>query len=270
LNCKNAADHIVPVLSHAILMSKPDIEPESYGRLALPVSQSFFRMLEDLATSIPSSEEPLSANPRKRAKEIVCSAGLQAGVMSAGLALPPGPLGMLTVIPDLLKVWQIQQRMVADIAAGFGKSAQLSRQMMVYCLFRQGAAMLVRDVVARVGERVIVKQAIVSAPARRAGTTEGEDPASRPPLSAVGNRQSSRGPTVRALIHGGNGLTWQQVRIEVSGNKRILLKAPGQEREFRFSPNIRVTADYALGMLMRLAADGEWRNLPPGSLIMNG
>ena len=162
MNCKNAADHIVPVLSHAILMSKPDIEPESYGRLALPVSQSFFRMLEDLATSIPSSEEPLSANPRKRAKEIVCSAGLQAGVMSTGLALPPGPLGMLTVIPDLLKVWQIQQRMVADIAAGFGKSAQLSRQMMVYCLFRQGAAMLVRDVVARVGERIVVKQATLS------------------------------------------------------------------------------------------------------------
>ena len=79
--------------------------------------------------------------------------------MSATMALPPGPLGMLTVIPDLMKVWRIQQQMVADIASCFGKSAQLSRQMMVYCLFRHGAAMLVRDMVARVGERIIVKQA---------------------------------------------------------------------------------------------------------------
>lgn len=91
------------------------------------------------------------------------------------------------------------------------------------------------------------------------------DPDSRVPLPAAGNRLSGRGPSVRALIHAGNGLTWNQVRIEVSGSKRILLKAPGQEREFRFSPNIQVTADHALGMLMRLAADGEWRNPPLGS-----
>lgn len=125
----------------------------------LPAQATFLRVLEDLATSIPHSEEPMNANPRDRAKRIVRTAGLNAGAMSAGLALPPGPLGLLTVIPDLLRVWKIQQQMVADVAACFGKSAQLNRQMMVYCLFRHGAAMLVRDVVARVGERVIVKQA---------------------------------------------------------------------------------------------------------------
>ena len=91
------------------------------------------------------------------------------------------------------------------------------------------------------------------------------DPASRIPLPAAGNRQSGSGPAVRALIHAGYGLTWNQVRIEVSGSKRILLRAPGQEREFRFSPNIQVTADHALGILMRLAADGEWRNPSLGS-----
>ena len=124
----------------------------------LPAQATFLRVLEDLATSIPHSEEPMNANPRDRAKRIVRTAGLNAGAMSAGLALPPGPLGLLTVIPDLIRVWKIQQQMVADVAACFGKSAQLNRQMMVYCLFRHGAAMLVRDVVARVGERVIVKQ----------------------------------------------------------------------------------------------------------------
>ena len=92
------------------------------------------------------------------------------------------------------------------------------------------------------------------------------DPAARIPLPATGIRQSGRGSAVRALIHAGNGLTWNQVRIEVNGSKMILLKAPGQEREFHFPPNVKVTADHALGMLMRLAADGEWRNPSLGSL----
>ena len=132
---------------------------ESSGELSQPTQNPLLRALEDLALSIPSSAEPVSANPRLRAAEIVKVAGLKAGAMSATLALPPGPAGMLTVIPDLIKVWQIQQQMVADVAACFGKSSQLNRQMMVYCLFRHGAAMLLRDVVARVGERLIVKQA---------------------------------------------------------------------------------------------------------------
>ncbi len=129
------------------------------GELSLPTQNPLLRALENLALNIPRSTEPASSNPRKRAAEIVRIAGFKAGAMSATLALPPGPAGMLTVIPDLVKVWQIQQQMVSDVAACFGKSSQLNRQMMVYCLFRHGAAMLVRDVVARVGQRLIVKQA---------------------------------------------------------------------------------------------------------------
>jgi hypothetical protein len=131
---------------------------EPGGKLALPSENPLLRALEDLALQIPTSNEPVSANPSKRATEIVRKAGLMAGALSATLAIPPGPMGMLTVIPDLLKVWQIQQQMVADIAACYGKTYLLNRQMMVYCLFRHGAAMILRDVVARVGERVIVKK----------------------------------------------------------------------------------------------------------------
>ncbi len=161
----------------------------------------FYKLLEDLATSIPVSEELLNANPEKRAKEIVRSAGLKAGAMSAGLALPPGPIGMLTVIPDLLKVWQIQQQMVADVAACFGKSAQLSRQMMVFCLFRHGAAMLVRDVVARVGERIIVKQVtlgVIQQLLRRIGIQVTQ--------KAVGKTLSRWLPVIGPLLIGGYSL----------------------------------------------------------------
>ena len=139
-------------------MASSDLNGKPNEGLALPVDRTFIRVLEDFAANVPQSVEPASGTPDDRAREIVRAAGMKSGAMSAGLALPPGPLGLLTVIPDLIKVWQIQQQMVADVAACYGKSTQLDRRMMVYCLFRHGAAMLVRDVVARVGERVIVKR----------------------------------------------------------------------------------------------------------------
>ncbi len=45
-----------------------------------------------------------SASPRKRTAEIVRVAGLKAGAFSATLAIPPGPVGMFTILPDLIKV----------------------------------------------------------------------------------------------------------------------------------------------------------------------
>lgn len=141
-----------------LFMASSDLNGKPNEGLALPVDRTFIRVLEDFAANVPQSVEPASGTPDDRAREIVRAAGMKSGAMSAGLALPPGPMGLLTVIPDLIKVWQIQQQMVADVAACYGKSTQLDRRMMVYCLFRHGAAMLVRDVVARVGERVIVKR----------------------------------------------------------------------------------------------------------------
>jgi hypothetical protein len=182
-------------------MSSSDSERDAHEALAPRARQQFLRMFEDLATGIPPSSEPLSAKPQERAREIVRVAGLKAGAMSAGFALPPGPMGMLTVIPDLLKVWQIQQQMVADVAACFGKSAQLNRQMMVYCLFRHGAAMLLRDVVARVGQRVIVKQSsrrVIQQTLQRIGVQVTQ--------KAVGNTLSRWLPIVGPIVIGGYSL----------------------------------------------------------------
>ncbi len=174
---------------------------DSDGELANPALHPFLRALENLAITIPTSTEAVSDHPGVRAREIVRVASLKAGALSATLAIPPGPLGMLTVIPDLLKVWQLQQQMVADIAACFGKTSQLNRQMMVYCLFRHGAAMLLRDVVARVGERVIVKQAslrVIQQTLRRIGIKVTQ--------KAVGKTLSRWLPLVGPILIGGYSL----------------------------------------------------------------
>ena len=48
--------------------------------------------------------------------------------------------------------------MVADIAGTYGKQAFLTREQMLYCLFRHAAAQAVRDLVVRVGERFLVRR----------------------------------------------------------------------------------------------------------------
>jgi hypothetical protein len=56
-------------------------------------------------------------------------------------------------------VWRIQSQMIADIAGAYGKSARLTQEQMVYCLFRHAAAQVVRDLVTRVGERLVFRRA---------------------------------------------------------------------------------------------------------------
>ena len=72
--------------------------------------------------------------------------------------MPPGPLGYVTLIPDLVAIWKIQAQMVVDIAGTFGKKAYLGREQMLYCLFRHAAAQAMRDIVVRVGERILIRR----------------------------------------------------------------------------------------------------------------
>lgn len=116
------------------------------------------KLLFELVSNIPESNEAKSSDPLARAQAIAQGAALRAAATSGTLALPPGPLGMATILPDLLAIWHIQKQMVADIAAAYGKSPSLTREMMVFCLFKHGAAMLVRDIVVRVGERLLVRR----------------------------------------------------------------------------------------------------------------
>jgi hypothetical protein len=53
--------------------------------------------------------------------------------------------------------------MVADIAKVYGCEAKVTREQMIYCLFRHTAAQAVRDLAVRVGERMLVQQVSLTA-----------------------------------------------------------------------------------------------------------
>jgi len=112
----------------------------------------------DLAGRVPGTDEHKSRDPAKRARVIANSAAARAAMTAGSLALPPGPLGWLTILPELVVVWKIQAQMVADIAGIYGKEAYLTREHMLYCLFRHTAAQAARDLIVRVGERYLVQR----------------------------------------------------------------------------------------------------------------
>jgi hypothetical protein len=55
-------------------------------------------------------------------------------------------------------IWRIQAQMVSDIAAAFGRHAELGREQMLYCLFRHTAAQAFRDLVVRMGDRLLFRR----------------------------------------------------------------------------------------------------------------
>jgi hypothetical protein len=113
----------------------------------------------DFMGKIPATKEPQNAAPEARARAIANGAATKAAMAAGTLALPVGPAGWLTILPELVVVWKIQEQMVADLAGVYGKQAVLTREQMIYCLFKHSAAQAVRDLVVRVGQRMLVKTA---------------------------------------------------------------------------------------------------------------
>ena len=133
-------------------------------RAALPATvpqsspQDVGGAIERVISDVPPPRTHAVTDPAREAQAIAQRAAKQAALLSGSLALPPGPFGMLTVLPDLYLIWKTQRQMVADIFGLYGRSAELTRTHMLYCLFRHAASHVLRDLVVRTGQRVIVQE----------------------------------------------------------------------------------------------------------------
>jgi hypothetical protein len=121
------------------------------------VSNRVTEAILKLVASVPKSNEHESSTPDARARALARIAARTSAGISGGAALVPGPLGLLSLLPDMVGVWRVQTQMVSDIAAVYGKTATLTKEQMIYCLFKHTAAQLLRDVVVRSGERFLVR-----------------------------------------------------------------------------------------------------------------
>jgi hypothetical protein len=131
---------------------------DSKDKIPSNLIEKIAEFLMDLLSEIPDSDEHKAKSPRERSRKLGRKACLKAAGVSGSLAIPPGPVGMLTVLPDLYVIWKIQRQLVADIASCYGKTAQLNKEQMLYCLFKHATGQMLREFIVRVGERVLVKR----------------------------------------------------------------------------------------------------------------
>jgi len=156
--------------------------PKKQAAVSVPTTQSDADIASKVAAAIlgflgdvPSSRERKSRTPAESARKAANTSAAKAAAATGTLAVPPGPLGWITILPEMVAVWQIQASMVSDIAAYCGKKGAVTQEQMLYCLFKHTASHAVRDLVVRVGERMIVKRAtlrVLQAVARRVKVTQ--------------------------------------------------------------------------------------------------
>jgi hypothetical protein len=137
-------------MKHPLVPRRAPADTDRHG----PIIEALERVLADIP---PPASRP-SELPDSAAKSIARRAAKRAAVLSVSLALPPGPLGFMTLLPDLYLIWQTQRQMVSDIFGVYGRSAELTRTHMLYCLFRHAASHVLRDVVVRGGQRLVIRQ----------------------------------------------------------------------------------------------------------------
>lgn len=139
---------------------KADTVKRTPGKL----SDAYRRLAEtvmDAAGRIPESGIQPADDPEARSRSLTSAAARDAAAISGALALPSGPLGAATVLPDLVLIWKRQAKLVADIAAAHDKTPLLTRESMLYCLFEHIASEALADVAVRVGQRLLITEVSV-------------------------------------------------------------------------------------------------------------
>lgn len=126
------------------------------------ITQKLVKILYSIISEIPVSSFEIEADAGAKSRNLIEKNAIKAAFISAGLSLPPGPAGYITLLPDLSSIWKLQRNMVADIAAVYGKKSMLGREQMLYCLFRHSVSQVVRDVVVRTVTRVTIEETIAA------------------------------------------------------------------------------------------------------------
>jgi hypothetical protein len=71
--------------------------------------------------------------------------------------LLPGILGGLSVLPEMYSILRLQVRMIKDIAVLYGKEKYLTKELILYCLFKQNQIDLFSRSIQMSGTRLLLR-----------------------------------------------------------------------------------------------------------------
>jgi uncharacterized protein (DUF697 family) len=90
-------------------------------------------------------------------KEMTSKASWEAFWVSTAAGIPPGPLGMATIVPELVTIIKIQINLVYRIAKFHGKEQQVTPTIILHILATALGIVLGRNLLRKIGTRFIVK-----------------------------------------------------------------------------------------------------------------
>ncbi|MCC6276000.1 MAG: EcsC family protein [Leptospiraceae bacterium] len=121
---------------------------------------AFSENLVTLISGVENYQSPYAKtvnDPSDIVDSLVQSASLKSAAISATLSLPPGPFGWISVLPELFLIFRIQGHMIKDIAALYGKDVKLTRELLLYCMFKHGSAHVFRRMIEETSARIIIR-----------------------------------------------------------------------------------------------------------------
>ncbi|MBP7283719.1 MAG: hypothetical protein KBA66_19180 [Leptospiraceae bacterium] len=123
-------------------------------------TETFTEHVFDLITGIEGYQSPYAetiGDPAIIAEELTQSAALKTAGISAGLSLPTGVFSIFTILPELFMVYRIQGHLIKDIASLYGKEALVTKELLIYCMFKQTSLHLVERLLEDVGTKIIIR-----------------------------------------------------------------------------------------------------------------
>lgn len=90
-------------------------------------------------------------------EELTSTASWKAFGLSTAAALPPGPIGLVTIVPELIAVTKIQMNLIYSIAAHHGKQGKLNSTLIVMIFANEAGLAVGRQLLKKTGTKVIVR-----------------------------------------------------------------------------------------------------------------
>ncbi|MDZ7849212.1 MAG: hypothetical protein U5L96_22215 [Owenweeksia sp.] len=122
----------------------------------LPIKQIVTRLSHSL--SEPPKPNLRLPGAKPMAHRLIRNTALQTSSISAALAIPGGVTGLVTVLPEVASIWRLQAQLISNIAALHGKNSLVTREQMLWCMFRQMGYGVLKEYVIQQGGVYVVKK----------------------------------------------------------------------------------------------------------------
>jgi hypothetical protein len=123
-------------------------------------SAQFSQKLQEIILGAHLYRSPYAktvGNPREMAETIIQEACMKTTAISSTLSLAPGLLNYATIVPEIFLIYRIKAHLVKDIAALYGKEHLTSKEVILYCMFKNRKESVLKQFIFSSGSKLLIR-----------------------------------------------------------------------------------------------------------------